>query len=108
VTVTIFVQLGLNLSNEETDALESSSVLIYLVQVKSIYTQIKLGVFNEKEKCVKFNLRIVSYEFWDEHQTIVLALAADSFANKLYFFTKPILMMRSTVLSLSLQLEFPA
>jgi hypothetical protein len=33
------VQLGFNLSNRVTDTLESSSILTYLVQVKSIYTQ---------------------------------------------------------------------
>ena len=35
-----FVQLGFNLSDKVTDTLESSSKLIYLVQMKSIYTQI--------------------------------------------------------------------
>jgi hypothetical protein len=33
------MQLGFNLSNRVTDALESSSLLIYLIQVKGIYTQ---------------------------------------------------------------------
>jgi hypothetical protein len=33
------VQLGFNLSNGETDTLESSSILIYLVLVQSIYAQ---------------------------------------------------------------------
>jgi len=43
--VHIFVQLGFNLSNGVTDTLESSSILIYLVQVKGIYMQQDL--FNE-------------------------------------------------------------
>jgi hypothetical protein len=33
------VQLGFNLSNGVTDTLESSTILIYLIQVKGIYTQ---------------------------------------------------------------------
>jgi hypothetical protein len=35
----LFVQLGLNFGNGVTDTLESSSILIYLIQVKGIYTQ---------------------------------------------------------------------
>ncbi len=34
-----FVQLAFNMSNRVTDTLESSTILIYLVQVKGIYTQ---------------------------------------------------------------------
>jgi hypothetical protein len=34
-----FVQLGFNLSNGVTDTLESSSMPIYLIQMKSNYTQ---------------------------------------------------------------------
>jgi hypothetical protein len=34
-----FVQLGFNLSNGVTDKLESSSILIYLFQVKGTYIQ---------------------------------------------------------------------
>ena len=37
--ISSFMQLGLNMSNGVTDTLESSSILIYLVQVKGIYTQ---------------------------------------------------------------------
>jgi hypothetical protein len=33
------MQLAFNLSNGVTDRLESSSVLIYLIQVKGIYSQ---------------------------------------------------------------------
>ncbi len=36
---TIFMQLGFILSNEVTDTLESNTILIYFVQVKSIYAQ---------------------------------------------------------------------
>jgi len=35
----LFVQLGFNFSNGVTDTLESSSMLIYLIQVKGICTQ---------------------------------------------------------------------
>jgi hypothetical protein len=35
----IVMQLGFKLSNRVTDTLESSSILIYLIQVKGIYTQ---------------------------------------------------------------------
>jgi hypothetical protein len=35
----IVMQLGFNLSNRVTDTLESTSILIYLIQVKGIYTQ---------------------------------------------------------------------
>ncbi len=34
-----FVQLAFNLRNRVTDTLESSSILIYLIEVKGIYTQ---------------------------------------------------------------------
>jgi hypothetical protein len=37
--IVIFVQLGFNLSNGVPDRLESSSILIYLIQVRDIYTQ---------------------------------------------------------------------
>ncbi len=47
-SVKILVQLGFNLSNGVTDTLESSSILIYLIQVAGIYTRkdtlIKTGV----------------------------------------------------------------
>jgi hypothetical protein len=33
------MQLGFNLRNRVTDTLESSTMLIYLIQVKGIYTQ---------------------------------------------------------------------
>jgi hypothetical protein len=33
------MQLGFNLSDGVTDTFESSSLLIYLIQVKGIYTQ---------------------------------------------------------------------
>ncbi len=33
------MQLGFNLSNRATDTLESSSILIYLIHEKGIYTQ---------------------------------------------------------------------
>jgi hypothetical protein len=33
------MQLGFNLSNIVTDTLESSSILIYLIQVAGIYTR---------------------------------------------------------------------
>ncbi len=33
-----FVQLGFNLSNEVTDTLETSSVLIYLIRLAGIYS----------------------------------------------------------------------
>jgi len=36
--LTSFVQLGFNLSDGATDTLESSSKLLYLIQVKIIYT----------------------------------------------------------------------
>jgi len=39
ISLRIFVQLGFNLSNGVTDTLESSSILIFSIQVKSIYTQ---------------------------------------------------------------------
>jgi hypothetical protein len=35
-----FVQLGFNLSNRVTDTLESSSMLIYLALMKSIYRKV--------------------------------------------------------------------
>ncbi len=38
-SVTILVQLGFNLSNGVKDTLESSSILIYLIQVAGIYTR---------------------------------------------------------------------
>jgi len=42
------MQLGFNLSNGVTDKVESISILIYLIQVKGIYTQkvtvIKTGI----------------------------------------------------------------
>ncbi len=37
-SLVIFVQLAFNLSNGVTDTLESSSILIYFIQVKGIYT----------------------------------------------------------------------
>jgi hypothetical protein len=37
--VVIFVQLGFNLIDRVPDILESCSILIYLIQVKDIYTQ---------------------------------------------------------------------
>ncbi len=38
-TIINFVQLGFNLTNGVTDMLEFSSILIYFVPVKGIYTQ---------------------------------------------------------------------
>ncbi len=38
-SINYFLQLGLNLSNGVTDTLESSTILIYLIQLKGIYTQ---------------------------------------------------------------------
>jgi hypothetical protein len=37
--ITCIVRLTFNLSNRVTDTLESSTILIYLIQVKGIYTQ---------------------------------------------------------------------
>ncbi len=39
IIILSFVQLGFNLINRVTDTLESSSILIYLIHVKGIYTQ---------------------------------------------------------------------
>jgi hypothetical protein len=37
-TIASFVQLAFNLSNGVTDTIESSTMLVYLVQVKGIFT----------------------------------------------------------------------
>jgi hypothetical protein len=84
------VQLCFNLSNGVTDTLEYNSILIYLVQVKSIYTRssgrkphllkqevhkegIKKGhcyklnqrvLIKKRERC-EFYLRVANYEFWN-------------------------------------------
>ena len=50
-----FVQLGFNLSNGETDTLESSSILIQLIQVKGIYTQ-KVTLFKTRN-LIKQNIK---------------------------------------------------
>ncbi len=41
------MQLDFNLSNCVTDTLESSSILIYLIQMKGIYTQ-KVALFKQE------------------------------------------------------------
>ncbi len=42
ISCSFFMQLGFNLSNGVTDTLESSSILIYFIQMKVIYTQVTL------------------------------------------------------------------
>ncbi len=53
------MQLGFNLSNGVTDTLESSSILIYLIQVKGIYTKkvtlIKTGIDKKEEALLLIN-----------------------------------------------------
>ncbi len=87
----IFMQLGFNLSNGVTDTLESSSILIYLIQETGIYTQmdtlikrrvlVKWRAFakliktdliwgEEEVALCEFNLHILSHKFWGQHQII--------------------------------------